>query len=1052
MATSDQLAANSVPLPEMVPIERDSSQFDENELPFTHNWPLVLFGLLFAFLLASFPVRSSDILLHLASGRNLLAGTAAADSIGPLNLDFRIQQFLLYDLLVYGFHAAFGGFGLVLAKAILVAGIAWMMIRMSRLDTDSWLPVVCTTLAMLAMGIRMLLQPALVSCFLLTLALFLIRDREQSPVKNKSAVLPPWPLVILFAVWANIDSWFVVGLAVVAIFWLGQILDHPGTFGERIKQLAMRTGWVAVLAGACLVNPSHIHAYSAPAELGGAVQSAASLMAMATKQITSPFQRPYLATIARTPAGMAYYPLLGLGLLSFALNFRHLRWQRLLPWLALAALSAWQARAIPFFAVWGGPVLAWNLQEILARYSNRPSWQPSRWPVGPFVRGPVTIFAASALLVCAWPGWLQSPPFEPRHWAIELPPSLENTALNVNRLRQEGKLPPETRWLHLSPETAWAFAWFSPNESGLFDRQMSAAIRGEVELPNLAERMHAAGVNRLIVYDADRSRLMAALERLEADPLHWTFLRFEGDIAIFEWHESAPPADTDPVLDFANLAYRPADTKKAPPRPPEPEPRPRRWSQAFWKRAPRRTIDGDEATLLLVQAEVLRRPAPHRHMLLWEASHSASLIGASVGWSGAGGLFDARVRLSLLRPQLPETNSSAEDLSVPDRTGLMMQERFAFQQDDTPPALLYLAIRAARRAVYANPDDAQAFLVLGECYVRLLRGTRERVWGARLQELTQLRRVQASAALNQAIALNPNLAQAHLNLSELYREMSYLDLTLKHLRIYLDLIRRSAGKSGAITEEFRKQEAQYQKEIDRLSKQLEQQSKSFSTNSAKAKLLERAKGAKNLGLAEKARDMLLESDIAAFGPEGAALELELLLNTGRFREARDWISADQAATLGAPSYYWIRAQAQAAAGNYAEAQLECDRLARAVAYEESGKEPIRLHQVMAMMIGQAVLEEHPGITPIPMLAYRAYLRMNFREEMTSLVRRMRQEADATVIRGLLALEEGDSFEARFAFRTALTLWKDQTAAAAETGIDFNGRPAAEAWLERLKLK
>jgi Flp pilus assembly protein TadD len=64
-------------------------------------------------------------------------------------------------------------------------------------------------------------------------------------------------------------------------------------------------------------------------------------------------------------------------------------------------------------------------------------------------------------------------------------------------------------------------------------------------------------------------------------------------------------------------------------------------------------------------------------------------------------------------------------------------------------------VRAARRALAVNPDDAQAYEVLGESYLRLIRDTRERAWRSRLPQLVQIRHVQASAALNQAVLLNP---------------------------------------------------------------------------------------------------------------------------------------------------------------------------------------------------------------------------------------------------------------------------------------------------------
>src|SRR5260370_69250 len=62
------------------------------------------------------------------------------------------------------------------------------------------------------------------------------------------------------------------------------------------------------------------------------------------------------------------------------------------------------------------------------------------------------------------------------------------------------------------------------------------------------------------------------------------------------------------------------------------------------------------------------------------------------------------------------------------------------------------------------------------------------------------------------------------------------------------------------------------------------------------------------GLAGKARGILVGSDISAFGAAGMALELELLVRTGRAEEVRDWTAPEQEEAIG-PVYQWLRLQA-----------------------------------------------------------------------------------------------------------------------------------------------
>jgi hypothetical protein len=63
---------------------------------------------------------------------------------------------------------------------------------------------------------------------------------------------------------------------------------------------------------------------------------------------------------------------------------------------------------------------------------------------------------------------------------------------------------------------------------------------------------------------------------------------------------------------------------------------------------------------------------------------------------------------------------------------------------------------------------------------------------------------------------------------------------------------------------------------------------------------------------------------------------------------------------------------------------------------------------------------------------------------------LRWEADARVLGGLLALEQGDTDEADVSFRLALAVWADEAAAAAGAGLDFAARPLAQSYLRRLE--
>src|SRR5205085_5928271 len=108
----------------------------------------------------------------------------------------------------------------------------------------------------------------------------------------------------------------------------------------------------------------------------------------------------------------------------------------------------------------------------------------------------------------------------------------------------------------------------------------------------------------------------------------------------------------------------------------------------------------------------------------------------------------------------------------------------------------------------------------------------------------------------------------------------------------------------------------------------------------------------------KALDMLLESNIAAFGAMGTALEVELLLRTGRPEAVRDWTGPEHQAALGLSPYYWQKIQALAACGDYESARDTCGTWAQSLAIRPGAQKAVDFREMMSEMIGEQVLSEY----------------------------------------------------------------------------------------------
>ncbi|MDB5310839.1 MAG: hypothetical protein JWO38_5041 [Gemmataceae bacterium] len=682
---------------------------------------------------------------------------------------------------------------------------------------------------------------------------------------------------------------------------------------------------------------------------------------------------------------------------------------------------------MPFFAVVAGPVLAWNLQDVFAR---RPPPPPRR----PWAR--LTIRAATALLAvaflaCLWPGWLQGPPFEPRRWAGDPPPALARGAEVFRQWHAAGAWPPGTRTLHLSPDTANAFRWLCPEDDQLLDAQLAAdvvAAAGGGE--PVDDRLRQARVSRIVVYGMDRGLSVAVLERLLAAPDRWPLLHLGGGVVVFGWRDPARPGAEDPFrdreVDLDRLAFHPTTNEMAPPS--GPARGGRRWWDAFWKPAPSRSPDRDEATVLLLKADAMRQLAPARHLNAWEAGQVAALVGAG-GRVGPFAPTDHALRLALLRPPLPDRSSPGEAPPPVTQTIFSLQRQFVFLRGDTPPGVLFAAVRAARRAAAADPTDAGAHLVLGQAYLRLLGSTTERAWAGRLPQLARLRQAQASTALNRALALDPGLAQAHLELGRLYQNLGCLDLAAAHLRAY----RTAAARPG-------QNDTPVDTELARLEEEVERLVHKFSEESARSSVADRAARAANLGLGGKARDILLESDVAAFGTQGTELELDLLLRTGRADDVLDWTTPELKGSLGVPFYHWSRAQALAAIGNYAAADAE---LVELIGPAGQRLDVDQVAGVFGLLVGRAVLDEQTGGPFLPHLIRQALGRKSFQSGIGETLAELAQLSDGATIRGLVALEAGEIARTREAFHTALALSPDRSA---DTRFGFRAWPIARGYL------
>jgi tetratricopeptide (TPR) repeat protein len=1036
--------------------------------------------LVLAFVLASFPARNTDFWLHLATGRHL-ANHPFDSGANPFTYTSPeaswVNHAWLYDVLLYLLYPILGGAALVVLKGLGIAGLAWVLILCGRVGRGLWLPAVGTVLALLAMSPWLQLGPSCLSFLFLGVTLWFLEKRQPDSADRRGRLVASflsayWPLLALFLFWANLDGGFVAGLLMVALYWAGQLLPtgcrRGGNVAADFPSAGSRT-MLGLLAAAavliCLVNPWQVRIFMPSPEWGLSGAAEFQNDPYLRNRLLAPLRHLYFTpAMFGSSAGPSYWMLVFLGVVSFGVNRARWRWERVFVFTSFLILSLLHSQAIPLFAVVAGPILALNFGECV---------QFRAGPARPGAFGTIARLGLAlsilALAVAAWTGTLQSHVRGPRAWGVEADPSLRLAADQLQRWRQQGALG-KGRGFNFVPEAADYFAWACPDEQGFLNGGLQAsaeeaadyvAVRRGLLMQDAGGQgfgsrkwrdiLRARGVNHVVVYSNEDRHAEVVMRHLLSQEQEWPLLHLQGRTAIFGWRPQGTEVphhgqdrrapDLFRNLELPNLdrlVFAADSQTEAPGAAPVREPQPFFWWDSFWRPRPSRSVFADEARMALIYFEARTAAYARRHERTWNNGLFASWI---AGAAPAGLSPFPRLNLQM-------TAAGADD----SRTS------FFLGQDDGPREALYLAIRAGRRAVWENPDDPQAYLALGEAYYLLGQHSRERSWAVHFDLLGRLRTVQAIAAFNFALRLNSDLPQAHARLVGLFEAMGYQDLALKHRRHYVELFGRRPPP-GMPGEEFAQRLQGARQLLQARQKRVEELREKYDLNRANLKVLDRALLAGRMGLAGEALEILLKSDVSAFGRDGLDLELKLLLITGGVDKVR-WMNPKHRKALGTHDYHWNRAQQEAATGNYRQADLEI----RQMLMFPGPKGDMPLGAVPGFMMGHGLLAETRGglfqIMPPHVWAFLGQLpnetfsllpegRQIMMGNLWRVASGLNREASLTALRGLLALEAGRFEPAVNDFRTALAFWNSPAGAPFRDPQTLAARRVAEqnlAWL------
>jgi len=450
------------------------------------DFVLAVFAVVLAFLSASFVARNSDIYLHLAAGQRLLAGTYTPGS-DPFSFAAAdrtwVNHSLLFDL---GTYLLYSGSGATLGvlKALAVAVAFGLLIGIRRPGFSLWPWAMVAVLGIVAAAPYMHMRPVVGSVLLLVVTLFLLfRVPHQA-----GSWRFPIAIGVTFWVWSNTDEWFFLGPMALALVLIGELIQRsmrnvengtetpsaspaePETLGAlpNVQALTRALG-IGILV--CMLNPHHVRVWELPFELVGAKDVADDIR---FKQLlVTPLDSDYTdkSHLGYNQNGLAFALLFVGGGAALGLAGARVRVSHVALWVGLALLTLGTVHAIPFLAAVAVPIIASQPNAISSRISLK-SWADSKTQIvllGSSVGRVISLIAVLGACVLAWPGWIHpsagNPAFVRRvAWGIEPDAGIVKGAQQLQAMRKSGQLPADSRGFIALVDFANYCAWFAPDE------------------------------------------------------------------------------------------------------------------------------------------------------------------------------------------------------------------------------------------------------------------------------------------------------------------------------------------------------------------------------------------------------------------------------------------------------------------------------------------------------------------------------------------------------------------------------------------------------------
>lgn len=700
--------------------------------------------LIVAFLAASYTAHNSDLLLHLATGR-LIAEGNYSPATDPFTFAGEgrawVDSSWLYALGLYALYTVDPTCAAHVAiKAVLFTLAFGLLAFLRRPGQALWPWAIVGALGIVASAFYMPLRPIALSTLFLSVTLVILFRLPWRPGSWRE----PGLLAGLFALWANIDSWFLLGPLTVALVLIGEKLnvfmargEDPIAADDPFPPAPPTKGLVRALAigaAACLLNPMVLGAVVkdpgealtqlVPWELGFHTPAGApddrELVLLTNKplKLFDPQPNEFLWFQPDTADeeikinAVAYFILAIVVLVSMVVGIGRLRATHLLLVIVFAVLSLTHTRLIPFFAIVAVPIAAMYL-NLLSKRAQLTTWADTstQMLLGSSALGRVMCIIGVLMLIGAsYPGWLHPPQLEKSlvnrlDWGMGVDPGLERAAKELVRLRAEAGLPAEVRGLSTSVFFGDYCAWYAPGEK-TFTTTRFAFHRND--LPDLLTvRASMIGRRSQGTTPLDRTDVARICEARGAGFLTIVAsYRMIDDVGVFQLLRMDPRWKLWHLDGRSAIVGRPMASERA----------------AFAK------YQYDPVRVALATADGSIAPDPVLMPLLpkedgWDSFLASYLDRPKTPTPDMDDAVMMTTYLAYLvelaRGQEQRRIATAQDgaMVASPVAAVVWNSMFARRPVDNDRLVIpVLTLRSARKAVAANPDRAEAYLVLATAY------------------------------------------------------------------------------------------------------------------------------------------------------------------------------------------------------------------------------------------------------------------------------------------------------------------------------------------------